>query len=722
MQIGANTSMNLSNRRRSSRLRKLHVERVDDDLERIGGGRGKDTSSKRKSTATNLTTQTRALQGKGHRRKRSSDSESSAFQTTDKPRKRTRVSKSKLSISTNTNDCTATTTRRKTRSSTKQAQRKNVTPSPVAPTHTAKFLFTSARKAARRRSGSRGHNDGDDRRYVPLGVVNLYRDQEKEMGASPGAFESPTNLSIRKRRTLKRQGKEQQEHKRSESRSCSMLSTIGGYPFSSSTPESATIDYIRMYGEDYWGSLHDSERPIICDPSLLKSSNKNNNGRPNTKTANTKSRSNKKGTYIPFGSPASRGSSHSSSTSSSSPSKVTPGKKRTFDDPWVATNFNWIRQKKNPQPHQSHESTKPMSVQPQLTPKMRSILVDWLIELSEHFSFESSTLHLAVTMVDRVLASGQLLEPDNSKTSSRSPERRRLRSRSVSARATKADSSIDDCDTSESFFNESDVESDDDESEEDNKSKDTRCYIIPRDRFQLLGATCVWLACKVQETAHPKAKDVAYVSDHIYSIEQIKRMEKRICNALNFSFYEVPTPHQFLFEFMRASLAGHVTEEKEQKWSIPAAATGVGLSIDSVFRDMAHYLLELGRLPYAPTGRNPSLLAAAAVYLARVTLGIARALKDGASAASHSSYLASSMSDSDSDSSLDPLWYYWTPTLKHYTGYTQSDLRETVLQIHEYQSAAESSALKAVFNKYKSKKYHRVALKTVALIEDLGFS
>jgi hypothetical protein len=365
-----------------------------------------------------------------------------------------------------------------------------------------------------------------------------------------------------------------------------------------------------------------------------------------------------------------------------------------------------IQKKKNLQPHQSHESTTAMSIQPQLTPKMRSILVDWLIELSEHFYFGPATLHLAVTMVDRVLASGRFLKQENS---SGNTERRRRRSSNFL-------STYDDYDDDygDSYPSESDNESDPDDSEDDdNETKDTRCYMIPRDRFQLLGATCVWLACKVEETTPPKAKEIAYVSDHIYSIEQITRMERRICNALNFTFFEAPTPHQFLFEFMRASLAGCAPEEQERRMcdiAIPAAATGVGLATDSVFKDMVHYLLELGRLPYGPTGRNPSLLAAAAVYLARVTLGIPRALKDAAESAS------------DWESNSDLRSYYWTPTLKHYTGYTQSDLRDTVTEIHEYHTAAESSALKAVFNKYKGKKFHRVAQKTVVRVEDLGFS
>jgi hypothetical protein len=109
------------------------------------------------------------------------------------------------------------------------------------------------------------------------------------------------------------------------------------------------------------------------------------------------------------------------------------------------------------------------------------------------------------------------------------------------------------------------------------------------------------------------------------------------------------------------------------------------------------YLLELGRLPYDPVTQKPSLLAAAAVYLARVTLGV-----------------------QSSDVSVDPLGR-WTRTLEYYTGYSHEELKETVLAIHSYHLAAEESQLKSVFTKYKSKKHNRVALKTVPRVEDIGF-
>jgi hypothetical protein len=90
-------------------------------------------------------------------------------------------------------------------------------------------------------------------------------------------------------------------------------------------------------------------------------------------------------------------------------------------------------------------------------------------------------------------------------------------------------------------------------------------------------------------------------------------------------------------------------------------------------------------------------LAASAVYAARVTLGIR-----------------------SKDVSLDPEGR-WTRTLQYYTGYTRDELRETVLSIHGYHQAAEDSTLKSVFAKYRTKKYNRVALKTVPRLQDLGF-
>ena len=44
-----------------------------------------------------------------------------------------------------------------------------------------------------------------------------------------------------------------------------------------------------------------------------------------------------------------------------------------------------------------------MEVQTDLTPNMRAILVDWLVEVQENFELNHETLYLAVKLVDHYL-------------------------------------------------------------------------------------------------------------------------------------------------------------------------------------------------------------------------------------------------------------------------------------------------------------------------------
>jgi cyclin A len=366
------------------------------------------------------------------------------------------------------------------------------------------------------------------------------------------------------------------------------------------SPASLCSSFIQSYGKEYWQIMKDKEEPAIHPPSPASS-----------------------GARSPiFSSP------ENSNSASSVLSQQTPDHRRD----WVYIDTS------NLEVAQPSESTQFLHYQPELTPKMRAILVDWVIELSEHFHFGAETLHLAITLVDKVLACGPLsIMEDN--------------------------------------------EESDEDSNWDVESK-TNNFLISRERFQLLGASCTWLACKIEELSPPSVSEIAYVSDNIYTTEQIKRMERRICTALGFSLIH-QTPYPYIYEFMRAS----------NECSNPACE-----SVSSpVFQHLVMYLLELGRLPYAPVTKKPSLLAAAAVYLARVTLGVG-----------------------SSDISVDAAGR-WTRTLQYYTRFSKAELKETVLAIHGYHLAAEDSSLKSVFAKYKHKKFNRVAVKTVPRVEDLGF-
>jgi cyclin A len=362
--------------------------------------------------------------------------------------------------------------------------------------------------------------------------------------------------------------------------------------------EALSASFVHSYGKEYWQIMKDNEEPAVVPPSPVSSSSKSSS----------------------FLSPR-------SSCDSSIFSHETPDHRRS----WVYIDTSCV------EATQPKESTKFLHYQPELTPKMRSILVDWVIELSEHFHFGPSALHLAITLVDKVLACGPL--------------------------------SMDDEDWS-------------DDHDYDEIDSNTNCFLISRERFQLLGAACTWLACKMEELSPPSVSEIAYVSDNIYTTEQIKRMERRICKALDFALVH-QTPYPYLFEFIRAS----------EECPSPCCHS----ACSSVFQNLVNYLLELGRLPYGPVTKKPSLLAASAVYLARVTLDV-----------------------QSSDTSFDSQGR-WTRTLKFYTGYSKEDLEDTVKAIHSYQMGAEESSLKSVFTKYKHKKYGRVALKTVPLAGNLGF-
>jgi hypothetical protein len=114
-------------------------------------------------------------------------------------------------------------------------------------------------------------------------------------------------------------------------------------------------------------------------------------------------------------------------------------------------------------------------------------------------------------------------------------------------------------------------------------------------------------------------------------------------------------------------------------------------------------------VPIALVDCPPSLVAAAAVYLGRATLGM-REEDPGRQAAA-----ASTSSANNNNNNC-----YWTKTLQHYTGYSMDDLKDTVLRIYEYQLQAEQLAI-APYIKFRSRARLQVSLKTALRIEDLGF-
>jgi Cyclin, C-terminal domain/Cyclin, N-terminal domain len=189
------------------------------------------------------------------------------------------------------------------------------------------------------------------------------------------------------------------------------------------------------------------------------------------------------------------------------------------------------------------------------------------------------------------------------------------------------------------------------------------------------------MASKLEDREPPLQEDLVYISDQSFHANDLRDWEARVGQALQFRLHKI-TPLHFLHQTLRAA------NPCDQCHYIP----------HPVLRNLALYLLELGRLSYALSTLPPSLLTAAAVYLARATLGWA---------------------EKDPAKRVDPVGY-WTVSLEYYTGYTKMDLVSTVLLLRRYHEQAEGGEATASFLKYKRLAYHGVSLKTVRPVHELG--
>lgn len=192
----------------------------------------------------------------------------------------------------------------------------------------------------------------------------------------------------------------------------------------------------------------------------------------------------------------------------------------------------------------------------------------------------------------------------------------------------------------------------------------------------------------MEEIEPMSVDDFVYISDSSYNKEEIANMELSVCMSLQFHLQHI-TPVSFLHEYLRAS-----QEESHMKTGATGTASSCCMAKiqHSLLEHMVLYLLELSLLPYELVTHKPSLVTAAAVYLARATLGLR-----------------------DADGRI------WSKSLQYYTGYDLIDLEETVMCLHKHQCEAEETELKSVFTKYSTPKYNRVSFKTALQSTDLGF-
>ncbi|KAJ4705769.1 Cyclin [Melia azedarach] len=228
--------------------------------------------------------------------------------------------------------------------------------------------------------------------------------------------------------------------------------------------------------------------------------------------------------------------------------------------------YYWVMEAQHP-PQESY-----MSIQTDVTPQMRGILVNWLIEVHFKFDLMPETLYLMVTLLDRYL----------------SEER------------------------------------------------------IKKNEMQLVGLTALLLASKYEDFWHPRVKDLISISAETYTRDQMLRMEKLMLKKLKFRL-NVPTPYVFMLRFLKAAQS------------------------DTKLEHLAFYLIELALVEHEALKFKPSLLCAAAIYVARGTLQKTPS---------------------------------WTPLLGKHARYDVSQIRDCADMILKFHKAAKKGQLKVTYEKY----------------------
>ncbi|CUG88243.1 CYC2-like cyclin, putative [Bodo saltans] len=172
-----------------------------------------------------------------------------------------------------------------------------------------------------------------------------------------------------------------------------------------------------------------------------------------------------------------------------------------------------------------------------------------------------------------------------------------------------------------------------------------------RSTLQLVGITAMLLAGKYEEIYARDIKDCIHISANTYTRDDILKMERGICAALQFRL-TVPTPFPFLARLLTV------------------------VDADETTRHAAFFFLEHAALDYKSLNFLPSQLANASLYLAHVTLG-----------------------------KSDP----WSATAQHYSKSRLNDFRACAQQLLDFTNYIPTTKYQAIRRKYTTAKFAEVA-------------
>lgn len=173
--------------------------------------------------------------------------------------------------------------------------------------------------------------------------------------------------------------------------------------------------------------------------------------------------------------------------------------------------------------------------------------------------------------------------------------------------------------------------------------------VVSLAKLQLVGITCLFIAAKVEEIVAPSAQNFLYCADSSYTEPEILQAEKYILKTLDWNM-SYPNPMHFL---RRAS--------KADDYNIKS-------------RTIAKYFLEIQCLEWRLIAAPPSLVAASALWLARLVVGETE----------------------------------WTPNLAHYSSYPESALIPTANLMLNY--VLKKPKHQSFFRKYAGKKFMKSSI------------
>jgi len=102
---------------------------------------------------------------------------------------------------------------------------------------------------------------------------------------------------------------------------------------------------------------------------------------------------------------------------------------------------------------------------------------------------------------------------------------------------------------------------------------------VPKDKFQLVGVTCLMLASKMVDTIPPDAQQMCELTDGSYRIDQIKSMERNILLTLDFNLYGSISPF-FVNYYLLISKARYDIDETAKGFEFISKRTYSGMFVE----------------------------------------------------------------------------------------------------------------------------------------------